>query len=483
MGALATLFGRLSLRQKLFALGSIAGAGIAALLAHELSSLRDAAAEAAHLAAASRLEWALVSSERGEVSRRPRIDEVARVLRGGGSLTVGSVALEVPAAAAGSAAIRAADAVVDLSTPEKRQAAAAAAAAAVEEAVAAVDSQRSRAFEAILLAATGALIGTVFNLALMGAIVAPIRRLLEALEAVGEGDLTRRLGEQSTDELGQMAVAFDRSLDHMHETVTGMAHDAQRLTDAVDCLRGVAGGMSQSTDAASERAGGVSSSIGEVDRSVQSVAAAAEELGAAAAEIARTSAEAARISRDAVGTARETSGAMGELARRSEEIGAVAGAIERLAAQTNMLALNATIEAARAGDAGAGFAVVAREVKGLAEETARAAGSIDERLTKIRDVAADAAAATNRIGAVVEKLDEHQGSMSAAAEEQSATTAEVGRHLADVATQSGAIAAGASELTRATDNASQQTVTLGRTIEQLSETSEQLRAMVGSFTI
>ena len=108
-------------------------------------------------------------------------------------------------------------------------------------------------------------------------------------------------------------------------------------------------------------------------------------MGESIQEIARNAGEAAHIATTAVELASSADSTIGQLSRSSAEVGDVVKLITSIAEQTNLLALNATIEAARAGEAGKGFAVVASEVKDLAQETARATGDIDPRARRRDD--------------------------------------------------------------------------------------------------
>ena len=114
-------------------------------------------------------------------------------------------------------------------------------------------------------------------------------------------------------------------------------------------------------------------------------------------EIAHNATEAARVAGQAVSVAENTTRTVGKLGDSSQEIATVIKLINGIAEQTNLLALNATIEAARAGEAGKGFAVVASEVKELAQETARATEDISQRVEAIQADTAGAVEAISRI--------------------------------------------------------------------------------------
>ncbi len=157
------------------------------------------------------------------------------------------------------------------------------------------------------------------------------------------------------------------------------------------------------------------------------------------------------------------------LAESSTEINGVARLIESIAAQTNLLALNATIEAARAGAAGAGFGVVAAQVKDLADQTARATAQVSERVLAIQADAASAVQALTGMGQVTTSISEHQGAIAAAVEEQTATTAELARTLAQAAEGTSSIAATIADVARSTSDT---TTAAGRTEQAADDVSQ-----------
>ena len=269
----------------------------------------------------------------------------------------------------------------------------------------------------------------------------------------GEGDLTKRIEMDSSDELGIMAGYFNQAwdkLDHMiaqvveHATLVG-TYAGQLAIESQRIVR-------------SSREIAVQSSA---------VATASEEMSATSNDIARNCSMAAesssltsRVASSGQGVVQQTINRMGSLKQEvqssatviaqlgasSERIGQIAGTIQDIADQTNLLALNAAIEAARAGEQGRGFAVVADEVRALAERTARATREIGEMIASIQCETGQAVAAMQRsvaevdqgvheanesgtaLGRIIGQVDDvamQVSQIATAAEEQTATTVEI----------------------------------------------------------
>ena len=217
-------------------------------------------------------------------------------------------------------------------------------------------------------------------------VTGPIQGMTASLQdiAQGEGDLTRRLPVRSEDELGQASRAFNRMMDKLQgiigsvkSSATTVAGQAGQL--AQDTVRVEEGAAQQCQQTAS-----VASAVEQMVSSIASVAKTSEDVKARS-DLSRVTAERGNVSlkdlqkriqevEDAVGQITEQ---VGGFLKRTQTISHITQEVKDIANQTNLLALNAAIEAARAGEAGRGFAVVADEVRKLAEKSGASAAEID----------------------------------------------------------------------------------------------------------
>ncbi len=292
----------------------------------------------------------------------------------------------------------------------------------------------------LALLVLGLAAGTGLALLVSRLIVRPLRRVRTVLEALASGDLTTRPEVTSTDEVGAMASSLSAALDSLGEMVSTLHDSATTLGASSGQLSAASTQIAGSAEETSAQSTVVAAAAEQVSRSIQTVATGTEEMGASIREISGNATEAASVAASAVeksSTARRT---VQELGVASSEVGAVVKVITTIAEQTNLLALNATIEAARAGAAGKGFAVVASEVKDLAQETAKATGDIARRIDAIQASTTAATDAIGDISTVIGQIYDFQTTIASAVEEQTATTAEMSRNVTEAAAAAADIA-------------------------------------------
>jgi len=270
-------------------------------------------------------------------------------------------------------------------------------------------------------------------------------QLVERLRdiAEGEGDLTARLAIDTQDDIGSMAMWFNKFIEKLQGIVKEIASSAETLNTSSSDLYDLSLNMATAAKNVSVSSKAVALATEDVNNNMASVAAAAEKtstnvgLVAAAVEemtvtvndISKNTENARRIASEAVAQTRITSARVTEYGKSAQEITAITETITEISEQTNLLALNATIEAARAGEAGKGFAVVANEIKELARKTSEATSEITK---KIEAIQTNTVATVDEIGRITEVIDEvniHVGEIAAAIEEQSVTTQEISENI------------------------------------------------------
>lgn len=368
---------------------------------------------------------------------------------------------------------------------------------------------RTELISAIFAAAT--LIFGIISATLISRLIArPVAGLTSAMDslAAGERDLHVPAQDQG-DEIGEMARSvetFREKLaenDRMQADAAKQAEERSRraekvrtLSDGFDnnvtCimstvsnvvtnLSDTATTMNSAANDAQGQSSNAASAAEQATTNVETVAAAAEELSASIAEISRQVSQSTDLANRAVEESEDTNQRIKTLESAVNDISQVVDLITDIAEQTNLLALNATIEAARAGEAGKGFAVVASEVKSLADQTTKATEQILSQIKEVQGSTTEAVESIEKISNRITEMSGISSGIAAAVEEQNTATQEIARNVQEAAV-------GTRSVTESVERVTETAVETGSASEQvrllstnLKDESGRLQSMVESF--
>ncbi|MCF3095843.1 methyl-accepting chemotaxis protein [Aeromonas australiensis] len=353
--------------------------------------------------------------------------------------------------------------------------------------------------EILMISLIIALAMGLVGMLLAGSVSRPLNELARLFKALGsgDGDLTQRLKVEGRDELSQVATGFNNFVAKIHGSIEQVAENSRQLAATANEVANKAQLTQHNCTAQRDRTVQVATAIHQMGATVTEIAGNAS----LAAEVARQANDQADTGADVVAQARhgivglsdeiaEVAGVIESLANQTDSIGSILETIRSISEQTNLLALNAAIEAARAGEQGRGFAVVADEVRNLANRSAASTAEIQGMINRLQEQSAravsamaqgrnqslevvsqadEANVALGQIAAHITQINDMNIQVATATEEQSSVVGELNRNVEDI-----------NQLTMETADIAHQLTDASRSLQQL---SGELDKLVGNFRL
>lgn len=344
----------------------------------------------------------------------------------------------------------------------------------------------------------GILLAIFAALSIIRSITKPLSRIQHSMQEIeASGNFTHRVGLEGTDEVAQCAASFDKLLTSLQETFRNLTSVVGSLDQYADQLQTVAEQSTENSRQTKESTASMAATVEEMavnTRTVQdsaqetrTIASNSKDLSINGGTVIRKTVEEMQAMAEAV---RQSSETIAELSQQSARISSIVQVIKDVADQTNLLALNAAIEAARAGEQGRGFAVVADEVRKLAERTTSATGEIGAMISAIQESSQQAVNAMKLAGervdsgvALADQASASIADINAASEQAEARVVDISDALAGQVEASQHIAQQVERAAQAAEENSAAASNASESATQIAQLAHVAREAMARFTV